>query len=121
MKSRGIQFWTLLILSLIISLLLLSQIYLSHAIIREQHLVIDSKEAAGQGPYYRQAWQKLAVSIWKAGAQDPAMFDLLKTERIGIHQGPPPGTPNNETGTNAAPSPAPPAAPKAGTPNPPTP
>jgi hypothetical protein len=99
MKARGIQFWTLLLLSSAVSLLMIEQIFLSHAIIKEQHILVDAHEAAESDSIYQSAWEKLAMSIWRSGARDPAMLDLLKTERIKVHQGPAPDA------TNAAPLP----------------
>jgi hypothetical protein len=101
MKSKGIQFWTLLILSSVIGLMLVWQIVLSHAIIREQHVLVDWHEKADSDSIYQTAWEKLAMRVYKASAQDPALLDLLKSEGIAVHQGPPPGS------TNAAPAPAP--------------
>jgi hypothetical protein len=108
MKARGVQFWTLLALSCVVSLLMLKQISLSHAIIEEQHVLVDAHEKADTDTIYQSAWEKLAMNIWKAGAQDPAMQDLLKTEGVAVHAGPPPGT--TLPATSAAP-PAPSAKP----------
>jgi hypothetical protein len=92
MKNPGLQFWTLLLVSCAVSLLLLKQIFLSRAIIREQHVLVDSHETADSDSVYQSAWEKLALSVYKSGAQDPAMFDLLKNEGVSIHEGPPPGS-----------------------------
>lgn len=110
--SKGIQFWTLLILSIIVSMLMVGEIFISRSIIKQQHLLVDAQETAETGPYYKDAWQKLAVSIWKSSAQDPDLLALLKNEGVGVHQGPPPGSaapgfpaPGAEAGaTNAAPA-----------------
>jgi len=107
MKARGIQFWTLLILSLIVSLLMIGEIFISRTIIKEQHTLVDSHETADTAPEYKEAWQKLAVNIWRGSAQDPALLDLLKGEGVGVHQGPPPGATlpgDTQPATNAAPS-----------------
>lgn len=114
---KGIQFWVLLVLSTLTSLLYVSEVFISHAIIKEQHYLVDQHEESDSGPYYKDAWQKLAVQAWKGSAQDPTLIDLLKAEGISVHQGPPPAS---ETGsTNAAPTapatPAP-AAPQPATP-----
>ena len=104
MKARGIQFWTLLLLSTAVSLLMIEQIFLSHAIIREQHVLVDSHETADTDSIYQSGWEKLAMRVWRAGAENPAMFDLLKSEGIAVHEGPPPGA--WPAATNAAPVPA---------------
>jgi hypothetical protein len=101
MKTKGAQYWILLIAAGLISVLLVAQIFISRAIIHEQHFLIDQREAAESGPYYKQAWQDLAVQVWRGSAQDPALIDLLKSEGIGVHQGPPPAS--APAGTNAAP------------------
>ena len=106
---KGIQFWILLVLSIVTSLLYVSEVFISHAIINKQHVLVDQHEESEAGPYYKDAWQKLAVQAWKGSAQDPTMIDLLKAEGISVHQGPPPAS---ETGsTNAAPAAPAPAAP----------
>jgi hypothetical protein len=102
MKTKGAQYWILLIAAGVISVLLVAQIFISRAIVHEQHFLIDQREAAEAGPYYKQAWQDLAVQVWKGSAQDPALLDLLKSEGIGVHQGLPPGT--APAATNAAPA-----------------
>jgi hypothetical protein len=100
MKHRDIQFWTLLLLSSAVSLLMIKQIFLTRALVKEQHVLVDAHEIAAGDSIYQSGWEKLAMTIWKSGAQDPAMYELLKSERIKIHQGPPPGA------TNAAPVPS---------------
>ncbi|HEX4141858.1 MAG TPA: hypothetical protein VHY09_16030 [Candidatus Methylacidiphilales bacterium] len=100
---KGIQYWTLLVLALAVSSLYLLEIYLSHQIIKEQHVLIDQREIADGAPYYKDGWQKLAVEVYKVSAQDPTMLDYLKSEGVGVHQGPPPtSAPVNST--NAAPA-----------------
>jgi hypothetical protein len=116
MKSRGIQFWTLMVVSSIVFLLYMGEIYASHSIIKEQRFLVDQREIADSSPYYKDAWQKLAVAVWKGSQQDPALGELLKSEGIGVHEGPPPGS---APATNGAP--AAPAVPATGTPPPATP
>ena len=117
MKTKGAQYWILLLTSAVISVLLVSQIFISRAIIHEQHFLVDQREAADAGPYYREAWHKLAVDVWEGSAQDPALLGLLKSEGIGVHEGPPPGT-SAAPGAPAAPvsSPAKPDEPHPATP-----
>jgi hypothetical protein len=102
MKTKGVQFWILLITASVISVLLVSQIFISRAIIHEQRYLIDQREAAEAAPYYKQAWQDLAVQVWKGSGQDPSLIGLLKSEGIGVRQGPPPATAPGST--NAAPA-----------------
>ena len=112
---KGIQFWILVVMSLGVTALYLMEIKLSHDIIKEQHSLVDLREIADGGPYYKEAWQKFAVETWKVSQQDPTMLDYLKSEGVGVHQGPSPGS---EPATNAAPeAPAPSAATKSPTPS----
>jgi hypothetical protein len=105
---KGIHFWTLLIVSTAVSLLMIKQIFVSREIIRQQHALVDAHERADTGPVYKAAWEKLALAVWKASLQDPAMAQVLKDQNIAVHEGSPPGAP--QTSTNAAP--VQPAAPK---------
>jgi hypothetical protein len=89
------------LLSLGVSSLYLLEIFLSHAIIKEQHFLVDQREIADSAPIYKEGWQKLAVETWKVSQQDPTMLDYLKSEGVGVHQGPPPGS--GPASTNAAP------------------
>jgi hypothetical protein len=100
---KGIQFWILVVLSLGVSTLYLLEIKLSHDIIKEQHFLVDQREIADSASLYKEGWQKLAVETWKVSQQDPTMLDYLKSEGVGVHQGPPPGS---EPATNAAPAPS---------------
>ena len=113
---KGIQFWILVVLSLGVSSLYLLEIKLSHDIIKEQHFLVDQREIADSAALYKEGWQKLAVETWKVSQQDPTMLDYLKSEGVGVHQGPPPGS--EPASTNAAPeAPAPSAATKSPTPS----
>jgi len=98
--------------SLGVTTLYLMEIYLSHEIIKEQRFLVDQREIADGATIYKDGWQKLAVESWKVSQQDPTMLDYLKSEGVGVHQGPPPGS---EPPTNAAPdasgAPAPSATP----------
>jgi len=118
---KGIQFWILVVVSLGVTALYLLEIVLSHAIIKEQHFLVDQREIADSASLYKEGWQKLAVETWKVSQQDPTMLDYLKSEGVGVHQGPPPGS---EPATNAAPgatsAPAPSTAIKSPTPSQPT-
>jgi hypothetical protein len=109
MKSRDLQFWILMIASCIVFALYMGEILASHSIIKEQRFLQEQNQTASAAPYYKDAWQKLAVEVWKGAAQDPAMQDLLKSEGIDVRQGAPPGA--EPASTNAAPaSPTPVAA-----------
>ncbi len=102
MKTKGFQYWILLIAAGVIGILYISQIFISRSIIHEQRFLVDQSKVAETGPYYKQAWQDLAVQVWRGSLQDPALLDLLKSEGIGVHQGLPPGA--APASTNAAPA-----------------
>ncbi len=115
---KGVQFWILLLLSITVSVVYVTEIFLSHAIIKEQHFLIDQREIADSGGYYKEGWQKLAVETWKVSAKDPTLLDYLKSEGVGVHQGAPPTEPGDSTPAAPAPTPAG-AAPQATPPSPP--
>lgn len=114
---KGLQFWILLVVSLGVAALYLLEIVLSHAIIKEQHFLVDQREIADSAPLYKEGWQKLAVETWKVSQQDPTMLDYLKSEGVGVHQGPPPGTAPATNAAPEAPTPAPSTATKSPTPS----
>jgi hypothetical protein len=89
-----------------VSALYITEIVLSHSIVKAQHTLIDQREVADSGSYYQEGWQKLAVEVWKASPQDPTLLEYLKSEGVGIHQGPPPAS-DQGNATNAAPAAAP--------------
>jgi hypothetical protein len=96
------QFWILVVCSSAVSLLMIKEIFLSHAIIDKQHVLVDSRETADSDSAYGNAWQKLALRVWKAGQQDPAMTALLKSEDVTVREGLPPGA--TPPSTNPAPA-----------------
>jgi hypothetical protein len=94
------QFWILIVCSSAVCLLMLKEIFLSRSIITQQHVLVDRREVADSDSGYEAAANKLALMIYKASLQDPAMTDLLKSENVSVHVGPPPGA---APATNAAP------------------
>ena len=84
------EFWILIICSAAVCLLMMKEIFLSHAIIVQQHVLVDAHETASTDAPYEDAWEKIALRVYKAGLVDPSMVDLLKSENVTIHQGPPP-------------------------------
>jgi hypothetical protein len=85
---RGFQFWILVLGSSLVSILLIKQIFLNHALRQEQRLLVDSQEAASNGPAFESAWKQLAVHIYQVGRQDPALLQVLKKENVGVHPNP---------------------------------
>jgi Na+-transporting NADH:ubiquinone oxidoreductase subunit NqrC len=100
---KATQFWILLACSLIISLLLGSQIYLTRELYQQERVLGDNQEDAAVAPVYEKAWKNLAIRIYEAGRSDPALLDVLKSESIGIQPSSmqPPGTPGQTPATNA--------------------
>jgi hypothetical protein len=116
---KGIQFWILVVLSLGVSSLYVLEIALSRNIIKEQHFVVDQREIAESATIYKDGWQKLAVETWKASHEDPTLLDYLKSEGVGVHQGPPPTSePANTNAAPEAPAPVPVSAPSDATKSP---
>jgi hypothetical protein len=105
---RALQFWILLLVSSFVSLLLIDQIFLSRALNRQQRMLVDSEEIVSSATAYENNWKQLAIHIYQASRQDPALVEVLKNEGVSIHSGVPPaaGSP-----TSTAPS-APPASSK---------
>jgi hypothetical protein len=89
------QFWILLICSSLIGILLMSQIYLTRKLYQQERVFGDNQEDAAAAPVYEKAWKNLAIRIYEAGLNDPALLDVLKSESIGIHP--------NTVGTPGAP------------------
>ncbi len=84
MKST--QFWLLMVLSIAVTCLYFKEITLSRTIVRAQHTLTDDQETADSATLYEKRWQNLALSVYEASKQDPAMADLLKSEGIHVHQ-----------------------------------
>jgi len=101
---RTTQFRIALLCSIIVSVLLISQIFLIRSLNREQALLTDSQETISTGPTYENLWKQLALHIYQAGPQDPALMGVLKTEKIVIHSNDTHDT--NSGAPSAAPSPS---------------
>lgn len=94
---RSFQFYVLLFSALIVSALMVKQIFLSRAIYTEQHLLVDNEEIASTGEAYQSTWKQLAVHIYQESRQDPALAAILTKEKVAISTTPPPlpGTSTN--------------------------
>ena len=116
---RAFQFWILIFISLAISGMMVKQIFLTRQLNAAQRTLVDDQEVISQGSYYENAWQKLALSLFQAGEQDPAVQALLKNDNVGIRSKPdatPASAPSGATPVPAAstkpgPAPAHPATP----------
>lgn len=98
---KKFQFWILLLSSAFVSVLMIKQIFLSKAIVAEQRTLIDNTETASMDQGYQNTWRQLAVHIYQASRQDPALAAVLKNENVDVGTTPPPA-PSSKT-----PSPAP--------------
>jgi len=85
---RSFQFWVLLLGSTFVSSLLIKQIFLSRALNQEQRILADSQEMADSATTYENAWKQLALHIFQASRQDPALAQVLKNDNVEIHTGP---------------------------------
>jgi len=92
---RQSQFWILLLCSSLVSILLIKQIFVSRALEQEQRLLVDCQETASTETGYENAWKQLAIHMYQASHQDPALVQLLKSENVEIHQ-------KSDTDTNSA-------------------
>jgi hypothetical protein len=112
---RSIQFGILIILSSIISILYIKQIFLSRDLDAEQRQLVDYQETASSSPTYENGWKQLALHIYQASGADPDLVAVLKKENVVIHTSPQAapdpasGAPPSVPGVN--PLPPPPAAP----------
>jgi len=101
---RAIQFWILLLGSSLVSVLLIKQIFLSRALNVEQRVLLDSQEVASTGNEYESAWKQLAIHIYQASHQDPALTEVLKNENVMVQGGPAAGTGSVPAVTPSAPA-----------------
>jgi len=101
---RAAQFWILLLGSSFVSVLFIKQIFLSRALDQEQRQLVDSQETASTGPGYENAWKQLAVHIYQASRQDPALTQVLKNANVDVHA-------NSAAGAAPATTPSAPPAP----------
>jgi hypothetical protein len=101
---RALQFWILLLGSSLVSVLLIKQIFLSRDLNQEQRLLVDSRETVSQGSGFENLWKQLAIHIYQASRQDPALVEVLKNEKVEIHANP-------AAGAGSAPVTTPPAPP----------
>jgi hypothetical protein len=101
---RATQFWILLIASACVSLLCFKQILLSRTLDQQQRAVVDSEEIASTSTVYEASWKKLAIHIYKASLDDPALAEVLKREKIMIHTGTPPPLPGSSPTGNTTPA-----------------
>jgi hypothetical protein len=83
---RSTQFWILLLFSSLLSVLLIKQIFVSRALDHEQRLLVDCQEVVSTGPTYENGWKQLAIRIYQASRQDPALAQVLKNEKVEIHE-----------------------------------
>lgn len=74
--------------SLVISILLVRQAFLSHQLNQEQRTLQECQEAVSQGAAYENAWKELAVNIYQSSAQDPTLAAILRAENVGVRAQP---------------------------------
>lgn len=105
---RPFQYWILVLGSTFVSVLLIKQIFLERTLDQEQRGLVSTQEIASSGAAYENAWKQLAVRIYQASRQDPALAEVLKNAKIDIHGAPATGGGAAPTTTpSATPAPAP--------------
>lgn len=115
-SMRALQFWILLFGSFFVSGVLIKEIFLSRTIAQEHRVLVDSQETAASGPAWENAWKQVALRIYPASLKDPALADVLKSEKIEVSRV------NPLTGAGSAPVTTPtPSAPAASSKTPATP
>jgi hypothetical protein len=105
---RSFQFWILLLCSSFVTFLYIKQIFLSRDLNQQQRVLVDSQQVVTEGATYESAWKQLAMQIFQASRQDPALADVLKRENVDVH---PAANTNSGSPTNPATPPKAPAAP----------
>jgi len=103
---RTLQFWILVIGSTLVCVLMLQQIRVSRAINHRQRDLEESQDLAAMAPTYERYWKALAVHIYQAGHDDPALAAVLKDAKVEIRTKPS-ATPS--PGSTATPAPSTPA------------
>jgi hypothetical protein len=81
---RTAQFWILLLSSCFISVLYIKQIFLSRDLNHQQRNLVDSQQVISDGSEYENAWKQLALHMYEASKDDPALTGILKKENIDI-------------------------------------
>jgi hypothetical protein len=108
---RALQFWILLFGSFFVSGLLIKEIFLSRTIAQEHRVLVDSQETAASGPNWENAWKQVALRIYPLSLKDPALAEMLRSEKIEVSRvnpltgaGSAPGTAPTPTPTPSAPA-----------------
>jgi hypothetical protein len=106
---RALQFWILLFGSFFVSGLLIKEIFLSRTIALEHRVLVDSQETAASAPDWENAWKQVALRIYPLSLKDPALAEMLKSEKIEVSRVNPITGAGSAPGTT--PTPSAPAAP----------
>jgi hypothetical protein len=105
---RTLQFWILLLCSSFISLLYIKQIFLSRDLNHQQRNLVDSQQVITEGAQYENAWKQLAMHMYEASHNDPALTAILKSENVDVR---PTEKGNPASGTTPTTAPAMPSTP----------
>jgi len=100
---RSLQFWVLLLGSVVVSFFLIKLAFLSRSVTQKQRDLVETQETVASASTYENAWKQLALHIYSASSQDPALAQVLKNENVEIHSKPPPASGLLPATTNAAP------------------
>jgi hypothetical protein len=90
---RTFQYWALVLLSSLVSILMIKEIFLTRALKQQQLDLVDSQQTASTAQGFENAWQKVAMKIFEVGRQDPGLIQLLKSANVEVRSTPP-GEPN---------------------------
>jgi hypothetical protein len=88
-SMRAHQFWILILGSLLVWALIGKEILLSRDLTWKQLDLVKIRDVVSTGPGYERAWKQLAMPIYQASRQDPALAALLKKQTIEIRANPP--------------------------------
>jgi hypothetical protein len=96
--TREIQSWVLFLGSLVATVLVLADIYFNYSLSSREQILIDFNETIQASPTYENYLRQLAVRIGQASGNDPALADVMKSEKLTVHL-------DRPAVTNASPAP----------------
>ena len=102
---RTFQFWILIFASIVVSGLMIKQVFLMRELNQLERTLSDSQQVVKDGTNFENAWKQLAMRLYQAGAQDQAVLDLLKKDNVEVRAAKPAAAGAGATGASAAAAP----------------
>jgi hypothetical protein len=101
---RALQFWILMLASMIVCGLMIKQVFLTRELNQLQRTLLESQDVVSQGSSYENAWKQLATHIYQASRQDPTLADILRKENVAVHENTPAPTQSMPSASGTTPS-----------------